>query len=43
MGVLGKAHRILAAVNNRQVENHSTMLKTSSTVDDQTLSIFDRY
>jgi hypothetical protein len=39
MGVLGKAHRIHAAVNNRQAEHQSTVLETSGTVADQTLSI----
>jgi hypothetical protein len=39
MGDLGKAHGIHVAVNNCQEEHHSTVLKTSSTVADQTLSI----
>jgi hypothetical protein len=36
---MGKAHRIHAAVNNHQVENQSTVLETTGTVADQTLSI----
>ena len=39
MGYLGKAHRIHVAVNNHQVKHHSTMLNTSGTIADQTLSI----
>jgi hypothetical protein len=39
MGDLGKAHRIHAALNNRQEEHQSTMLETSGNVVDQTLSI----
>jgi len=30
---LGKAHRIHAAVNNRQVEHQSTVLETSGNID----------
>jgi hypothetical protein len=36
---MGKAHWIHAAVNNRQAEHQSTMLETTGTVVDQTLSI----
>jgi hypothetical protein len=39
VGDLGKAHWIHAAVNNHQAEHQSTVLKTSGTVVDQTLSI----
>jgi hypothetical protein len=39
MGDMGKAHRIHAAVNNCQEENQSTVLETTSTIDDQTLSV----
>jgi hypothetical protein len=39
MGVLGKAHQIHAAVNNHQAEHQSTVLETSGTITDQTLSI----
>jgi hypothetical protein len=39
VGDLGKAHLIHAAVNNLQAEHQSTVLETSSTVVDQTLSI----
>jgi hypothetical protein len=39
VGDMGKAHRIHAVVNNRQAEHQSTMLETSGTVVDQTLSI----
>jgi hypothetical protein len=39
MGVLGKAHRTLAVVNNHQEEHQSTVLETSGTITDQTLSI----
>jgi hypothetical protein len=39
MGDMGKAHRIHIAVNNRQVEHHSTVLETTGTIADQTLSI----
>jgi hypothetical protein len=39
MGELGKAHQIDAVVNNHQVENQSTVLETSGTVTDHTLSI----
>jgi hypothetical protein len=39
MGDMGKAHWIHAAVNNRQVEHQSTVLETTGTVADQTLSI----
>jgi hypothetical protein len=39
MGDLGKAHRIHAVVNNRQEEHQSTVLETSGTIADQTLSI----
>jgi hypothetical protein len=39
MGDLGKAHRIHAAVNNHQAEHQSTVLETSGTIADQTLSI----
>jgi hypothetical protein len=37
---LGKAHRIHAVVNKHQAEHQSTMLETSGTLADQTLSIF---
>eukprot|EP00253_Pinus_taeda_P018041 PITA_18041 len=33
VGDLGKAHRIHAAVNNRQVEHQSTVLETSGNID----------
>jgi hypothetical protein len=39
MGDLGKAHQIHAVVNNRQAEHQSTVLETSGTIADQTLSI----
>ena len=39
MGDMGNAHRIHAAVNNRQAEHQSTVLETTGTVADQTLSI----
>ena len=39
MGYLGKAHRIHAAMNNRQAEHQSTVLEMTGTVIDQTLSI----
>jgi hypothetical protein len=39
VGDMGKAHRIHAAVNNRQAEHQSTVLETTGTVADQTLSI----
>jgi hypothetical protein len=38
-GDMGKAHRIHAAVNNHQAEHQSTVLETTGTVTDQTLSI----
>jgi hypothetical protein len=36
---MGKAHQIHAAVNNCQAEHQSTMLETTGTLTDQTLSI----
>jgi hypothetical protein len=39
MGDMDKAHRIHAAVNNCKVEHQSTVLETTGTVADQTLSI----
>jgi hypothetical protein len=39
VGGLGKAHWIHVAVNNCQEEHLSTVLETSCTVADQTLSI----
>jgi hypothetical protein len=39
MGDLGKAHQIHAMVNNHQAEHQSTVLETSGTIVDQTLSI----
>jgi hypothetical protein len=39
VGDMGKAHRIHAVVNNRQAEHQSTVLETTGTVADQTLSI----
>jgi hypothetical protein len=39
VGDMGKAHRIHAAVNNRQAEHQSTVLKTTGIVADQTLSV----
>jgi hypothetical protein len=36
---MGKAHRIHVAVNNHQAEHQLTMLETTGTVADQTLSI----
>jgi hypothetical protein len=39
VGDMGKAHRIHAAVNNRQAEHQSTVLETTGTIADQTLII----
>jgi hypothetical protein len=39
VGDMGNAHRIHAAVNNRQAEHQSTVLEMTGTVADQTLSI----
>ena len=39
MGDMGKAHRIHAAVNKHQVEHQSTVLETTGTIVDQTLSV----
>jgi hypothetical protein len=39
VGDLAKAHRIHAMVNKLQAENQSTLLETSVTLADQTLSI----
>jgi hypothetical protein len=39
VGDLGKAHQIHSMVNNRKVEHQFTMLETSGTVTDHTLSI----
>jgi hypothetical protein len=39
MGYMGKAHQIHAAVNNHQAEHQSTMLETTGTIADQTLSV----
>jgi hypothetical protein len=39
VGDMGKAHRIHAAVNNRQAEHQSTVLETTGTIADQTLSV----
>jgi hypothetical protein len=39
VGDMGKAHQIHAVVNNHQVEHQSTVLETTGTVADQTLSI----
>ena len=39
VGDLGKAHRIHAAVNKIKAEHQSTVLETSGTVVDETLSI----
>jgi tyrosine-protein phosphatase YwqE len=39
VGDMGKAHRIHAAVNNRQEKHQSTVLEMTCTVADQTLSI----
>jgi hypothetical protein len=39
VGDMGKAHRIHAAVNNCQVEHQSTMLETTGTIADHTLSV----
>jgi hypothetical protein len=39
VGDMGKAHRIHAAVNNHQEENHLTVLEMSGTVANQNLSI----
>ena len=36
---MGKAHRIHAVVNNCQAEHQSTVVETTGTVADQTLSI----
>jgi hypothetical protein len=38
MGFLGKAHQIHAVMNNFQEEQQLTVLNTSGTVIDQTLS-----
>ena len=39
VGDMVKAHRIHAAVNNRQAEHQSTVLETTGTIADQTLSV----
>jgi hypothetical protein len=39
VGAMGKAHRIHAAVNNRQAEHQSTVVETTGTIVDQTLSV----
>jgi hypothetical protein len=39
VGDMGKAHRIHAAVNNRQAEHQSTVLETNGIVANHTLSI----
>jgi helix-turn-helix protein len=39
IGDMGKAHQIHAVVNNLQEDHQSTMLETSGTVANQTLSI----
>jgi hypothetical protein len=39
VGDMGKAHRIHAAVNNRQADHQSTVLETTGTIADQTLSV----
>jgi hypothetical protein len=39
VGDMGKAHQIHAAMNNCQAEHQSTVLETTGTVTDQTLSI----
>jgi hypothetical protein len=39
VGYLGKVHKIHAAVNNHQVENHSTVIETSGTITDQNFII----
>jgi hypothetical protein len=39
MGDLGKAHQIHAAMNNHQEEHQSTVLETTGTITNQTLSI----
>jgi hypothetical protein len=39
VGDMGKAHQIHAAVYNRQAEHQSTVLETTGTVADQTLSV----
>jgi hypothetical protein len=39
VGDMGKAHRIHAVVNNHQAEHQSTVLETTGTIADQTLSI----
>jgi hypothetical protein len=39
VGDFGKAHQIHAMVNSHQTEHQSTLLETSSTIVDQTLSI----
>jgi hypothetical protein len=38
VGDMGKAHRIHAVVNNCQAEHQSTVLETTGTITDQTLS-----
>jgi hypothetical protein len=39
MGDMGKAHLIHTVVNNRQAEHQSTMLETTGTITDHTLSV----
>jgi hypothetical protein len=39
VGDMGKAHQIHVLVNNRQEEHQSTMLETTGTITNQTLSI----
>jgi hypothetical protein len=39
VGDMGKAHRIHAVVNNCQAEHQSTVLETTGTIADQTLSV----
>jgi hypothetical protein len=39
MGDMGKAHPIHAVVNNHQEEHQSTMLETTGTITDHTLSV----
>jgi hypothetical protein len=39
VGDMGRAHQIHAAVNNCQVEHRSTLLETTGTIANQTLSI----
>jgi hypothetical protein len=39
VGDMGKAHQIHVVLNNRQAKHRSTVLETTCTIADQTLSI----